>query len=275
MQEEIGTGQQAPSGQQLRPTLVGPLQQLGRRKLMLALHLKWRQHSQPIQHGLHRDLAPRKLLTPAGGFLSFARAPVKTKNRFDALTDRCILDSDGVQISRNKIVELDLLLKPKKPNKKRRGRRALSCGNKSASSASGNIYSATCQIEKSSLDIFPSTAISTSPLAPSSSGFLECRPTSPVLSDGLCCSTRCCTSSADFIGQGYEHPGLGHPHTHSTYCSQTIEPRSGIYCCSDICQTHHSGISSSCIDHTFINVIDTRDTQILPIAETQLILNGL
>ena len=72
--------------------------------------------------------------------MSFARAPVKTENRFDALTDRCILDSDGVQISRDKIVELDLLLKPKKPNKKRRGRRALSCGEKSASSTSGNIY---------------------------------------------------------------------------------------------------------------------------------------
>ena len=48
-------------------------------------------------------------------------APVSTKNCFEALADRCVLDSDGVQIYRDGIVDLNLLLKPTKPNKKRRG----------------------------------------------------------------------------------------------------------------------------------------------------------
>ena len=50
-----------------------------------------------------------------------APAPVPTRNRFEALADRCILDSDGAQISREMIVDLELLIKPKNPNKKRMG----------------------------------------------------------------------------------------------------------------------------------------------------------
>ena len=49
-----------------------------------------------------------------------------TRNRFDVLADRVVLDSDGVQISRVGIVKLESLLKPTKPSEKRRGRTALS-----------------------------------------------------------------------------------------------------------------------------------------------------
>jgi hypothetical protein len=61
-------------------------------------------------------------MSPMGGFHSLAPAPVPTRNRFEALTDRFILDSDGAQISQEKIVDLKLLVKPNKPMKKRRGK---------------------------------------------------------------------------------------------------------------------------------------------------------
>ena len=78
------------------------------------------------------------------------------------------------------------------------------------------------------------------------------------------------------MGQGYEHPGPGHPHTHSTYCSQTITPRSGIAkpVIDTCCIKPQSVISDCCLDYTFINVVDIHDPSTFPIAETQLILDG-
>jgi hypothetical protein len=43
-------------------------------------------------------------MSPMGGFHSLSMAPVATKNRFEALTDRVILDSEGAQIFRDGIV---------------------------------------------------------------------------------------------------------------------------------------------------------------------------
>ena len=45
-------------------------------------------------------------MTPAGGVYSLSPPPVTTKNRFEALADRCIIDSGGAQISRDGIVKL-------------------------------------------------------------------------------------------------------------------------------------------------------------------------
>ena len=38
-------------------------------------------------------------MSPSGGVYSLSMAPVPTKNRFEALTDRYVVDSDGAQIS--------------------------------------------------------------------------------------------------------------------------------------------------------------------------------
>jgi hypothetical protein len=80
------------------------------------------------------------------------------------------------------------------------------------------------------------------------------------------------------MGQGYEHPGPGHPRIYSTYCSQTITPRSGIakpiHVIDNSCIAPHSGISNCCIDHTFISVFDKRDPSTFSVAETQFILDG-
>ena len=83
-------------------------------------------------------------MSPTGGFYSLTMAPVPTRNRFAALSDRCILDSEGATISRAETFELQSFVKtppkPNKPNKKRRGKRALSCIDISAPSGSGHIY---------------------------------------------------------------------------------------------------------------------------------------
>ena len=50
-------------------------------------------------------------------------APVPTRNRFQALEETNIVDSNGAAIFREKIVELKLLVKPNKSKKKRRGKR--------------------------------------------------------------------------------------------------------------------------------------------------------
>ena len=61
-------------------------------------------------------------MTPAGGVHSLAPAPVKVENRFAALAESNIVDSNGAAIFREKIVGLKLLVKPNKPMKKRRGK---------------------------------------------------------------------------------------------------------------------------------------------------------
>ena len=65
--QETGIGQQAPSGQQLRPTPVGPLQQLGLRSPMSPRLLGWRRHSQRSRPGLLSGLAPREPQQPRPG----------------------------------------------------------------------------------------------------------------------------------------------------------------------------------------------------------------
>ena len=150
------------------------------------------------------------------------------------------------------------------------------------------IYSAPSQSETSKHIKRPDSSSTLSTFLIPSSGVLECRPLSTPVShtNGLCssafngCFSTCCfTSSADFMGQGYEHPGPGHhPLTRSTYFSQTVTPRSGIAepvpVIHNSCIAPHSGISNSCIDHTFINVFDKRDPSTFSVAETQLILDG-
>ena len=80
------------------------------------------------------------------------------------------------------------------------------------------------------------------------------------------------------MGQGYEHPGPGHRSIHSTYCSQTITPRSCIakpvHVIDIFCIELHSGTSNCCYGHTCINVFDNRDPSTFSIAETQLIFDG-
>ena len=76
----------------------------------------------------------------APGFYSLSPAPVPTKNRFEALTDRYIVDSGGAQISQEKIVDLASLIKPNKSKKKRRGKEAVSSNVILTSTASGDIY---------------------------------------------------------------------------------------------------------------------------------------
>ena len=49
-------------------------------------------------------------------------APVHTKNRFAALEDTNIIDSNGAAIYREKIVKIESLIKPTTPMKKRRGK---------------------------------------------------------------------------------------------------------------------------------------------------------
>ena len=53
--------------------------------------------------------------------------PIQTKNPFQALEDRCIIDSGGAQIILERICCVDAFVKPTKPSKKRRGRRPLFC----------------------------------------------------------------------------------------------------------------------------------------------------
>ena len=61
-------------------------------------------------------------MSPTGGFRSLAPAPVKIQNRYAALEDTNIIDSNGAPIFREKIVDLKLLVKPNRPMKKRRGK---------------------------------------------------------------------------------------------------------------------------------------------------------
>ena len=70
------------------------------------------------------------------------------------------------------------------------------------------------------------------------------------------------------MGQGYEHPGPGHPHTRSIY--ETIEPHSGIV--QTIGTT--SSLPTVCPDFTFIDKIDRQSPETFPIADAQLFLNG-
>ena len=74
------------------------------------------------------------------GFYSLSLAPVPTRNRFQALEETNIVDSNGAAIFREKIVELKLLVKPNKSKKKRRGKEAVSSSDISTSTASGDIY---------------------------------------------------------------------------------------------------------------------------------------
>jgi hypothetical protein len=61
-------------------------------------------------------------MTPAGGFHSFAPAPVKIQNRYAALEETNIIDSNGAPIFREKIVKIESLIKPTKPMKKSWGK---------------------------------------------------------------------------------------------------------------------------------------------------------
>ena len=110
--------------------------------------------------------------------------------------------------------------------KGRRGRRALSCTSSSASTSSGQIYSAASHIEKSE--------IHDRPLIPSTlSTFVSsCRPRSAPVSntDGSGCPT---ATPENCMGQGYEHPGPDHPCTHIDMYPSSQTPHSGICCCSD------------------------------------------
>ena len=75
------------------------------------------------------------------------------------------------------------------------------------------------------------------------------------------------------MGQGYEHPGPGHPNMF--VCIQTIEPHSGMFKPVDIdcinCIGPRSGI---CSFDTFIDCSHTHKSETLRIAETQMIFNG-
>ena len=50
-------------------------------------------------------------------------APVKIKNRFSALEETNIIDTNGATIYREKIVKIESLIKPTKPSKKRSRKR--------------------------------------------------------------------------------------------------------------------------------------------------------
>ena len=166
-------------------------------------------------------------MTPMGGFYSLAPAPVPTRNRFEALTDRVVLDSEGAQIFRDGIVSLSSLVKTKNPNKKRRGKAALSRTSTSASGTSGKYMSAPCQ-NSSSANPFES---------PSSSLTAPCTSPTPC-SSSLQTLRRPCYS-----GQGCQHPGHGQPlkpHSGSRFCSHFHGD-----CCS---QLHNSSVDF--IDNT-------------------------
>ena len=83
-------------------------------------------------------------MTPAGGVYPLSPAPVSTKNRFTALAEIHIVDSNGAGVHQDE--NFDLLLFVKLPvklsklSKKRMGRRPLSCISTSASTASGNMF---------------------------------------------------------------------------------------------------------------------------------------
>ena len=66
-------------------------------------------------------------MTPVGSFHSFAPAPIPTMNRFQAVEDRCVIESGGAQIIQERVCCVEFIVKPTKPNKKRRGTRTLSC----------------------------------------------------------------------------------------------------------------------------------------------------
>ena len=162
-------------------------------------------------------------MSPTGGFHSLSMAPVTTKNRFEALAVRVVLDSEGAQIFRDGIVSLSSLVKTKNPNKKRRGKAALSGTSTSSSGSSGKYISAPCQNEKSeNYKRLSSTALSTSPSTPSS-----CLQT----------ARRPCYS-----GQGFQHPGHGQP----------LKPRAGSRFCSHFhidCCSHLHNSSVDFIDN--------------------------
>ena len=95
----------------------------------------------------------QRSMSPTGGFYSFAPAPVVVKNSFAALADNNAIDSFGAVLDRSEDYNLQLFVKaPLTRNqlkKKRRGRRALSSTSRSASTSSGQIYSAPSHSEKS------------------------------------------------------------------------------------------------------------------------------
>ena len=159
---------------------------------------------------------------PRGRLLLSGAGPVPTRNRFAALSERCVLDSDGAQISQEKIVDLKLLIKPTKQSMKRRVRRPLSSSSSSGATSSVEIYSAPCHNDVSSTP--GSSSIPCTSLVPSS-----------------CCPSSCCLQTARrpcYSGQGYQHPGHG----------QRLKPRSGLHNIEP-----HSGISQFCINTHIIH----------------------
>ena len=120
-------------------------------------------------------------------------------------------------------------VKTTKLNKKRMGRIPLSCASTSSPAASGNMCSAHCQIEKS-------RSIHRSGPVSYTGGSAASR-----------CSSSCCSTPANFIGElvtNTPRRPIPTAYTYDTY--QTIcqtypvhEPYSGICCCS-----HRSDIAS-------------------------------
>ena len=202
-------------------------------------------------------------MTPAGGVYSLSLAPTSTKSRFAALFDRHIVDSNGADLDRDGIFDLQLFVKlavhMSKPSKKRRGRRPLSCIGTSASTASGNMFSAHCQIDELSVRENSSSRPRSDPVSYTDGSTATC-------SSGSCCSS---CKPANFMGQGYEHPGPGHPHTSYVRTqTETIEPHSGICCIEP-----HSGIWFFDSDIAVLDHIDIHSSETVSFAETLVFLN--
>ena len=162
----------------------------------------------------------KDIVPVAAGFIqSLAPAPVSTKNRFQALGEIHALNSDrrpgpprGLQFGPFRETSREAM----QAEQEKKGKTKVSSSATSAFAASGNMFSDRIKCPVSST---PSMS-----LIPSS-GVLECRSLSTPVSytDGLCSSACCSTATpANFMGQGCEHPGPGHPRIYSTYDIETI-----------------------------------------------------